>query len=452
MHNILTAISNLFNETKETTLLQKGNVKHGIREYNEPKYNYLTLNAMSKLEKILTSNVPIEAGQIKLIGLENIKNRLGDKWQSSIANIHEHLITITEKHISDRDVFFSKSDDEFIIVFASTSERVAKFIAAKILQELTEKFIGVSETKDIVVKTAIKEIDGKLLFEEEDLNFLLGQVNEDDLSSEKRETISNEINETYSKKDESFTYLYRPVWDVKNEVITTYLVTTGTQIEQDAHGILKPAKTSYDVLIDKYTKKSRIALDRMLLSSNVSILEELYQNNFRTVFNIPLSYETVFNIELLKAYTLRCNVIEPFLKKYIIFSLHSFPFGIPSSKLHFIAYSLKNHCNALVFHSSEFDLDIEKFANCGIKIISFDLLAQNLSSHKNWENIIPLINKLHKEKMYIALENVNTNEDISKAKEYGIDYISGDAVGGYRDTVGTMKRVGLKSLIKKKYL
>lgn len=451
MHSILNAISNIFTEKEESSLLKRASKRYGIKGDEKPHYNYLSNNAMVKLEKIFSVDTPIKTGQIKLLGLDHLKKKLGDKWPSSIMSIHEHLIAITEKHLSDRDVFFSKSDDEFIIVFASTSEKAAKFIAAKILQELTEKFLGSTETKDIVVKTAVKEVDGNLVFEAEDLDFLIGQIGADIKDNNPKPTTSSDSLENDIKEDESFTYLYRPVWDVKNEVITTYLVTTGTQIEQDMHGILKPRITGHDVLIDKFSKSSRIALDRLILSSNVAILEELYQNNFRTVFNIPINYETVFNIELLKAYTLRCKMIPPFLEKYIIFSLHDFPPGIPNSKLHFIAYSLKNHCNALVFQSSTFDLDISKLASCGIKIVNLNLLANGHSITTNWENIIPIINNCHKNKMYLALENVNTTEDLTIAKANKVDYVSGDAIGGYRDTVGTMKRVGLKTLIREKY-
>lgn len=450
MNNLLNVLSNLFYETDDSSSMKNdiSSLTTEIYQKNQEKtnYKYTHKDTIDRIEKILSSNRTINAGQIKLIGLSSIKRKLGDKWPSMIETVHEHLISITKKHITEQDVFFSKSDDEFIIVFAQISENAAKLIAAKILQELTEKFTGSADTKEIIVKTAVQEVNGELLFKAEDLDFMLGQVNQQ-IEENKGEHGGDE-----GRKDieETFTDVYCPVWDVKNEIVSTYMVTAGSNLIRDDNGILRFKKIGYDVLVDSQSERSRIALDKVLLSTGISDVEELVRNNFKAIYNIPVSYETVFKPELLMAYIRRCKTIPRLYNKFFTFSLLNFPDGIPESKLKVIVSSINNYCRATVLNVSRTDIDPAKYARAGVKIIGIDLKQLKLREKNKWEALTRFTEKCHKNKLQLSLENVDTLEKVMLAKEVGVDFISGEAIGIYRDTVEPMVRLPFKDLINRK--
>lgn len=451
MNTILNALSSIFYETDDSSSMKRdiNNLAAKIykKNYEKSTYKYANKDTIDRIEKILSSNRPINTGQIKLIGLNNLKKKLGDKWPSMIDTVHEHLISITKSHISDQDVFFSKSDDEFIIVFALVSENAAKLIAAKILQELTQKFLGSVDTKEIIVKTAVQQVSGELLFHAEDLDFMLEQAKHQ-IEGNKGKTESN--NHVGTKEiEETFTDVYCPVWDANNEVISTYMVKTGSDIVRDERGIIRVNKIGYDVLVDKYSKRSRIALDKVLLSTSISDVEELVRNNFKAIYNIPVSYETVFNPDLLMAYIKRCKMIPPLFSKYFTFSLINFPEGIPESKLNIIVSSINNYCRAIVLNVSRTEIDPMKYANIGIGIIGVDLMEQKQIERNKWEAVGNLVKNCHKNKLKVSLENVDTLEKVMLAKEIGVDFISGGAIGRYRDTVEPMVRLPFKDLMNK---
>lgn len=452
MSAILNALSNLFYDTDDNSSMKRDIRNFASEFYNEnkekPANNFVNKDVIDKIEKILSSNRPINAGQIKLIGLKNLKNKLGDKWLLMVDTVHEHLTSITKRHISGHDVFFKKSDDEFIIVFALVSANTAKLIAAKILQELTEKFTGSTETKEIIVKTAVQEVGGELLFQAEDLDFLLGQV------KKKIERNAGKYNhKNYEDRkdiEETFTDVYRPVWDTRNEVISTYMISAGSGMIRNENGKIRFNKVGYDVLFDKYSERSRIALDKVLLSCSVSDVAELIGNNFKAIYNIPLSYATVFKPELLMEYIRRCKTISPSYYKYFTFSLLNFPEGIPESKLNVIVSSINNYCRAIVLNVSKTEVDTLKYASVGIKIIGVDLKEQKKVELDKWNAISQLVKNCHKSKLQVSLENVDTLEKVRLAKEIGVDFISGEAIGRYKDTVKPMIRLPFKELMNKK--
>ena len=176
MNKILETIFGAFSNSSENDS-KSGLHSRKVRYASSTEKSFiLSKNATANLEKILFASTLVETGQVKLLGLDSIKSRLGDNWPGLLKNIHDSFISITESYISSKDVFFNRSDDEFVIVFASTSDKAAELICAKILKILTEKFVGSADTKEIVVKTALKKVNGEVYFRSENLGSMLEAV------------------------------------------------------------------------------------------------------------------------------------------------------------------------------------------------------------------------------------------------------------------------------------
>lgn len=414
------------------------------------KTPFLNKETAAKLNKILANRKLVKTGQVKLLGLENLQKRLGSKWQALLENIHESMISIIKKRISEKDVFFNKSESEFIIVFASASHDVAQLLCAKILQELNEKFAGSSDTKDIIVKTATQEVNGEIFYQQEDLNSILGHINPEDMKNpdvQKKTGATNSWASSLEIDDEVYEFGFRPVWDSRVQVITTYHVNACSSLEDVSENIHGQIKTGYNVLTDKSSIEAVMGLDWVTLMCSINALEDLFKHNFRAIFNIPLCYETVFTTELLLAYASRCNIIPPILRKYIVFSLVNFPKGIPAAKLRYIVSTLKNYSRAVLVETPSIDLHLEKYRDCGIKAISIKIADHGLSPKKAWNQIIPFANICHKNKIQVSLLDVNTLEDLFIANENNVDFISGNVIGKYKNYAAHMQKIPLTELI-----
>jgi PAS domain S-box-containing protein/diguanylate cyclase (GGDEF)-like protein len=90
----------------------------------------------------------IIAGTIKLIGLDEVRTALGDRWRSHA----ERVMTIAERLIRRRmmpqDIVSRTDDQGFVVCFAGVSEEEAAFRAAGIAREIREFLIGESDDPD----------------------------------------------------------------------------------------------------------------------------------------------------------------------------------------------------------------------------------------------------------------------------------------------------------------
>lgn len=297
------------------------------------------------MEDILSNDALVISGQIKLLGLDILKEKLENKWLSSLDEVHEFLIATLQKHLSYKDLFYNKPDEEFIVVFASSDDEHAKILSATILEELTEKFLGSVETKDLIVITAILSFDGDVIFHQYNLKSLHKQHKKDEAQNIEKRKKSVKKRKT---KKATFNLEYRPILNVKKQVITSYYINTYTYMNIDQSNNALSKKLNYDVLRMRLTKKEAIGLDLSTLSSSIAKLKELHKNKIQAMINIPISYETVYTVNLLMEYDKICRDTPQHLQKYIRFTLLNVPQGVPATKLQFITATLKNYGSSVM--------------------------------------------------------------------------------------------------------
>ncbi len=405
-------------------------------------------NAEKKLERIILQSKLINSGRVHLLGLDKIREGLGDRWPDLRERILDNLNRIIESRIGGNDVYFSRSDEEHFIVFANTSDNEARLVCAKILQELMEIYLGSTDTRDIIVKTAVGRIDDKMIFESASLENIFEQISfvnvEDTPQENNRPTGPNNSPGSQNAEMEApYEVIYRPVWDVRNEAISTYMVNSRSLAP------FKRARLGYDVLIDPCCVEAMIGLDNMILMETINTMDDLFRNNFRAIFSIPVCYETLFNSERLRGFLSRCQVIPPELHKYIAFCLVNFPPGVPETKLGLIVSSLKSYSRAVAMACDNIPQDLNYYKECGIRGFHFVLPGRSPDPAKYWRQMAAAVAKCKQSHMYTSLTEINHQEDLILARETGVNFLSGSIIGEYTDIPGHMARVSWKELIGK---
>jgi PAS domain S-box-containing protein len=87
-------------------------------------------------------------GHIKLVGLDEVRTALGDRWA---AAAHRAMLTaeaVIKKHCGPQDSFSRADDTSFLICFGKLSEEESAFRAAMISREIRTRLIGQGETPD----------------------------------------------------------------------------------------------------------------------------------------------------------------------------------------------------------------------------------------------------------------------------------------------------------------
>lgn len=84
----------------------------------------------------------IVAGKLQLVGLDELKETLGDKWPAISDRAFSVAERAIKRHLRPGDVFRKTTEDGYLVLFAHLSENEAQFKARAIADEIREKLTG----------------------------------------------------------------------------------------------------------------------------------------------------------------------------------------------------------------------------------------------------------------------------------------------------------------------
>jgi hypothetical protein len=270
-----------------------------------------------------------------------------------------------------------------------------------------------------------------------------------EVSTTRRDTIPknskalpNSSSEIRNKIEQNFSTYFIPIWDAKHEVISTYALNCRFN-----------AKTYFELndyeTISKYLKPDQlIDLDHFLFKDSQEILREFFNNSFRAIFNVPISYETLFTPERLMAYLQLCNQLPKNLQKYLSFSLVNFPPGVPASKLRYITSVLSKYCRAVMLYCHDFiPRNIKLYKESGIQGISVNLTYAGRQADQPWQELKQMARICTKHGLKTALFSVGNYDDLLLSKQSGFKYISGAVLGEEINVPGHMVHLTWEELL-----
>lgn len=389
--------------------------------FGDDKLHYEKIIAISDLHK---------SGQVYLLSLVNIKQALGVKWYKHYNDILKSLVKNVRDKIDENDVFYARSDDEFIIIFTEKNELVSQHICIEILQNISKIYIGKHDNENIIINVATGRLNGKLLFK---------RILTTDLKEEKRFSISNfnlsqKINDQIplATKKKPYELVYKPIWDRKKELISTYMVNAR---RTDDININNSTTTpiGYDVLSNPFSLSSRMEMDIFMMQETIVVMNDFFKNKFRAIFSIPVHHITLFNLTRLNKFIYQCQAIPKHLRKYISFTLIGFPEGFPEARMNFIITNLLKFSRNVVINCDKIPQNISYFKNNQISGLALTIPSKIDNPNLYWDKINQLSTHCQKEKISLYLDGINDFNDLSFKKETDLDFISGNIIGSYTD-------------------
>lgn len=82
------------------------------------------------------------AGHLEMIGLGNVRDSLGDRWEKLASRVYDKADAILRSRLANEDVFRRDADGNYVICFAHLCGEQAWFKAKALGQEICEALIG----------------------------------------------------------------------------------------------------------------------------------------------------------------------------------------------------------------------------------------------------------------------------------------------------------------------
>jgi hypothetical protein len=159
-----------------------------------------------------------------------------------------------------------------------------------------------------------------------------------------------------SRRAEVSEIVYRPVWDVRHEVLSTYL---------SRRRSTRPGARSY---ADSPDEAARVDIEA--LRNGIEVLGELYENNFRLRLSVPASFKAISSVPRLRSYVELCRTIPEHLRRFLAFELTDLPAGVPHAWVAELATHLRPFFGLVNATVDWWRCDFSQYANIGIRIVN----------------------------------------------------------------------------------
>ena len=233
---------------------------------------------------------------------------------------------------------------------------------------------------------------------------------------------------------------YMPIWDAGHDVLSTYAVDCCLKESNEVGG--------YVNIIGRLKRRDKVVLDHILAEECVEMLKEFKANNFRAVFSLPVSFETVFNPALRSSFIRILEQIPEDMLRYTSLTLMEFPAGIPETKFRSIISVLGRFSRLIILYCSNFiPQDFSFYASCGIKGISLSLSQTRRSDGHYWNKLVLMAIKCQEKSLKTTVINIDTQDELFLARQADFDFIAGEAISRNTEAPGHMVRIGWKELL-----
>ena len=405
-----------------------------LEEYEQifdlARKKYLTPEKKAELEslyaQLLTKSDDVASGQLQFLGLDKIKEKMGDKWPRLQSMVHKTAEEVINKYVTSQDIYFLYKEDRFVIIFTqSTMDEITDKVAMisnEIMQRLAE--LDEDELKTLEIKQEVKKLEAGSFLDEEFpdmLDYIFRQYNP--VEAKPANTVVKEI------QDIPLDFFYKPMWNSEKNMLNNFLCLSHPKggSGEDTGGDFD----SYKALYNRRPLAEKTALDIRMLEKVISDYNPDNHRGKKMYILCPVQHETVYNFGSYEEYRTVCQKIPASLRQYLVFVVtNSEHYSMPAKDTYWFISLLKNFSSAILI-----DLPIKEnvnFAvlkNSGADGIGFRIGEFETHQEETMRLLTNFVAKAHLFKIKHNFAFDVPNEAVAhKLVEMGFTYLSGDTI------------------------
>lgn len=399
----------------------------------------------AKAREILADGRKVSAGVLHFIALDEIREQLGNRWEAVRDRVHDYTAKLLNKSLSAQDIWFRHGDYGYVVVFARLEMTEAKLVCAHIADSLQTALLGHRDTRQVSVRTAVLEVDGSIAIHSTQLAELLDQAASHasvphDAAAPPAPPAPDEAQRGELPDDFSPQILFRPIFDVRNKVISTHVC----RLDADTQRYVGCSFTD-----ETERTAASFAVDLKALTDAVAVYEELYANRFRYNQVLPVHFDTMAAARRRGEYLRRCRAIPRHLLPFLAFELAGVPRGIPSSRLGEIVAALKPFGRGVfVQGGDETAADLVLYAGVGVLGVGMTL-DRHHDGNRGGEKLQGFCPMVRRAGMFSYVDGVRNAAMLYAAEAAGASYLCGPAIGADSEVPEHMQRSSEEELLQR---
>ncbi|KAA0597095.1 hypothetical protein FZ942_08280 [Azospirillum lipoferum] len=424
-----------------------------------------------RLWRLLMQPAIASTGRVHLIDLSMMRECLGVNWPILRQRVFAAADTLIDRSLTRNDISFRTSADDYVLVFASLDRHAAALVCARIAQELLQLFLGDDRLADIRVSTAVGVVDGHIQFEHSFAKVLMASAR----PQADRRTGDRTVSATtataagdgsppmpaplaYAGEGEGKTPLvlrqlklspddsgrfgvkYRPVWDIGQMVISTYM---GVPVRSFPDGSFAEGAAALNSVTDAV---EILKLDADALVGSVEILHGLFRSKSRLLMSVPVCFDTLAARRTRQPFLEICQSIPDYLRRFLIFELLRFPPGVPTGRLSELLHEVRPYCRWSFMQMDFRQQSFSSLAGTGLSGITMAMPGDRSAEPRLMEEMNAIVTLAERAGLMICVTGLSTTSMVVAARAAGVRLVAGNRIGLPQDRPRAMKRLDWPNL------
>ena len=293
------------------------------QKVREEKSDTVFLNAKKQAEIDLLCNQLfkrkdlITSGKLQILGLSDVKKRLGKSWPGLSKIIYTTVETISTKYLDKGDIFIPYRDNSYIFIFSTSSleegQLKARLISLKIQEELFS--LEEEELRRIEISHSVRVLNTKMMkggslseaieHMNTEVELVSPSMSIEESLATRLPPLVTEISAKNYRSDNKFSkqitplpslnLMYMPIWDAEQESLASYLCLPSGK-DQDGNLLQE-----YRENCANQNLHSKAAYDLSILAGVALELDQIAANKKSVFIICPVQHETLHRFDTYEA-------------------------------------------------------------------------------------------------------------------------------------------------------
>ena len=380
----------------------------------------LNANPSRSFGEMRTASSPtVMAGSIQLLGMAEIKRRLGARW-SAVADIACRIAEQTiQRHISAEDVYQRHGEETFVLCFASPDKARAQAKTRAIAEEIATLLARQTPQIPLQVDHTVAEVEWANIDngEAESIAELIArdlrQVRE--RADAAARAWRNELVRTAGIR-------FGPIWHPPRRVVTSYRAMLNEQTGTHAMQRLASATTPEEL------KSTLHELDCLILGRAIKALDRLLHAGGMAQMLISVNFNSLSNRAVREKYLNLCRDIPEYYKRFLLFEVHGAARGTLVARLIEIALALKPYGHGVLVELPANGHKLQELMSARLFGVSVDAKSLPRNVGQATTSLTRLVSAATALNLKVFVHGADTVGILEVAQKARADYVDGSAV------------------------
>ena len=370
-----------------------------------------------RLMQLLHTQDTVSAGQLVLLGLDDMKARLGDDWPRYADRVHSLLHKVFSNTLLPSEVFLRLGDDRYVVVFHERDQAAARLVCEKMVQNVYEIFLGTPHFSKMALDSVVMTLDSTTLARS------LGVGLSEPAAAPAQSTAAATLSPVRLAREQAGglplgEICYIPLWDIANRIVYAY---RPTLFKLSGRRRL----SGYAALSNQKNPTLVHEFDAALYKTAVADLEVIAGSKHPVLGVVPVSYLTLSGVGSSVDYYRMCMAQGAKVGRQLIFEAAHFNSGTPPWRAYEIVSMLKQFSRGVFVRIDASWRSLELLGDLQLLGITLDLELDARPIVQIRADIERTAAYAKKHRLLLAVAGVHSPLTAYAAAEAGARFVSG---------------------------